>query len=61
MYAPEDEKSTLNFPDNKSMFSQFDVMSQYSNYIDSQHQTKHKKNQKFEEFKTKQKERKNKR
>ena len=61
MYAPEDGKSTLNFPDNKSMFSQFDVMSQYSNYIDSQHQIKEKKFQKFKEFKAKQQERKKKR
>ena len=37
MVAPYDEKSTVNFPDNKSMFSQFDVMSQYSHYIEEQH------------------------
>ena len=61
MYTPEDDKSSLNFPDNKSMFSQFDVMSQYSYYIDSQHQTKDEKFQKFKEFKTKQQERKKKR
>ena len=61
MYAPEDDKSTLNFPDNKSMFSQFDVMSQYSNYIDSQHQIKEEKFQKFKGFKAKQQERKKKR
>ena len=32
--VPESKKSTLKIPDNKSMFSQYDVMSQYSNYIE---------------------------
>ena len=40
MVEPEDGKSTLHFPDNKSMFSQFDVMSQYSTYIESKQQTR---------------------
>ena len=56
MGIAEDEKSAQNYPDNKSMFSQYDVMSQYTNYIDQKNQNEDERN--FNDFKTKQTERK---
>ena len=51
MGIAEDEKSAQNYPDNKSMFSQYDVMSQYTNYMDQKNQTEDERN--FNDFKTK--------
>ena len=58
MVEAEDGKSTLHFPDNKSMFSQFDVMSQYSNYIETKQQAEDEALIQFANFKDKQHERK---
>ena len=51
MGIPEDERSAHNYPDNKSMFSQYDVMSQYTNYMEQKNQTEDERN--FNDFKTK--------